>query len=448
MAETVVIIGTFDTKGLACAFLQEMLNSKGANTILIDASISGKSSDIKLLDKDIDSTTFFKAGGYSIELLRQGSRADGIQAAVKSAEKIILQLFEQKKIDGIIAVGGSAGTTIGTKAMRVLPYGFPKVMVSTMASGDTRPYIQMCDITMVYPVVDIIGLNFFLRTILSNAANALVGMIKNIPQLNDTNRQLIALTSFGVTTPCVTNVQKILEAQGFECIVFHATGTGGMTMERMIKDDYISAVCDITTTELADELVGGILTAGPTRLEAAIKKGLPQVLSVGALDMVNFGPKNTVPEKFRSRKIYSHNENVTLMRTTSAECEELGKIIAEKLNLTRIPIKLLFPLKGISEYDKESAVFEDVAARSLLLKSLEDNLDKNKVELIKLDYHINEPKFAQSLAHNLLTLISKNKNQESILSKKETSPTSFWYHSERDLKPESHENPGIINNLN
>ncbi|HHY91968.1 MAG TPA: UPF0261 family protein, partial [Firmicutes bacterium] len=310
--------------------------------------------------------------------------------------------------DGIISMGGSAGTTIGTAAMQALPVGLPKVMVSTLASGDTRPYVGTKDITMMYSVVDISGLNRLSRRILGNAARAVAGMVQAEAEEAATDKPIITATMFGVTTPCVTAAREYLESRGYEVLVFHATGSGGRAMEGLIEDGFVSGVLDITTTEWCDELVGGVLTAGPHRLEAAGKKGIPQVVSVGALDMVNFGPPDTVPEKFKGRRFYQHNPTVTLMRTTVEENAELGRIIAEKLNAATGPTVVVLPLKGVSMIDAEGKAFWDPEADAALFDALRDNL-RPDIRLVELDAHINDPEFALTLARILEELLEARK---------------------------------------
>jgi uncharacterized protein (UPF0261 family) len=305
----------------------------------------------------------------------------------------------------VLGLGGSAGTAIGTAAMRALPFGVPKVMVSTLASGQVRQYVGVRDVMMLNSVVDISGLNRVSRTVLANAAHAMAGMVRNSqfairnPQSED--RPLITATMFGVTTPCVEAARKELEGGGYEVLVFHATGTGGMTMESFISDGMIRGVLDVTTTELADELVGGVLSAGPDRLTAAGRRGVPQVISVGALDMVNFGPPETVPEKFRGRRFYQHNPSVTLMRTTPEENDRLGQEIAQKASAAQGPTAVLVPLRGVSAIDREGQPFHWPEADAALFQSLR-NWMSPRVQLVEVDLHVNDPAFAAAMVRTLL----------------------------------------------
>jgi uncharacterized protein (UPF0261 family) len=315
---------------------------------------------------------------------------------------------------GVLALGGSAGTTIGTAAMRALPLGVPKLMISTLASGQVRPWVGDKDILMLNSVVDIAGINRISRQIFDEAAAAMAGMVRlgrgrTSPAAGGAidpageDRPLVAATMFGATTPCVQRAREILEAAGYEVLVFHATGNGGQAMESLIREGLIAGVLDITTTELADELVGGILSAGPTRLTAAGERGIPQVVSVGALDMVNFGPRETVPEKFSHRRFHVHNASVTLMRTTPEENAALGEEIARKLAAARGPAAVLLPRKGVSAIDREGQPFDDPAAREALFGPLRRGA--GRYELMELDCHINDPAFAETAAEKLLALL-------------------------------------------
>jgi uncharacterized protein (UPF0261 family) len=315
-----------------------------------------------------------------------------------------VRLHAEGRLDGILALGGSGGSSIATRAMRALPVGVPKLMVSTLASGDTRPYVGAVDVTMMYSVVDISGVNRVSARIMANAAGAIAGMVgASVPALAE--KPLIGATMFGVTTPCVTRARERLEELGYEVLVFHATGAGGQSMEALVRGGFLAGVLDATTTELADELVGGVLSAGPDRLEAAGAAGLPQVVSLGALDMVNFGPRETVPPQFEGRNLYVHNPTVTLMRTTPEECAELGRTIGRKLSAASGPTALFIPLKGVSMIAVEGQPFHDAAADAALLGGLRETLD-GSVEVHELDLDVNDPEFAVAMADRLHELIS------------------------------------------
>ncbi|TDP26719.1 Tm-1-like ATP-binding domain-containing protein [Halanaerobium congolense] len=398
----VVIVGTLDTKGEESKYVKEIIEEEGLETIVIDAGVLGE----PYFEPDIDRSEVAKAGGDKIKnLVEAADRGRSMEVMSDGAAEIVAELNQKGKVAGIISLGGSAGTTIGTTAMKRLPVGIPKVMVSTLASGDTRPYVGTKDITMMYSVVDILGVNSLSSEILSNAAFAVAGMVKGKKPEPKEKRPLIAATMFGVTTPCVEKARDYLEDHGYEVLVFHATGTGGRAMENLVEEGFISGVLDITTTELCDELVGGVLSAGPDRLEAAGKKGVPQVVSTGALDMVNFGPIDSVPKEFKNRNLYKHNPTVTLMRTTTEENKKLAEIIAKKLNKAESKTALFLPLKGVSMIDAEGQPFYGPDEDKMLFETLRENIDQDKVELIEKEMHINDEEYALALAKKMIELI-------------------------------------------
>ncbi len=390
---TVVLVGTLDTKGQEYDFLRDRLREHGVEVILVDAGTGGA----PLAIPDIGRSEVARAAGTSIEeLAAAGDRGAAVEAMGRGAAAVVTRLHAEGRVQGILGLGGSGGTSLVTHAMRRLPIGVPKLMVSTMASGDTRPYVGEVDIAMMYSVVDIAGLNQISRRILANAAGAMAGMARvTVPAGSD--RPLVGLTMFGVTTPCATVARERLESLGYEVLVFHATGSGGRAMEALIKGGFITASLDATTTELADELVGGVLSAGPDRLEAAGALGIPQVVSLGALDMVNFGPMESVPARFESRLLYRHNPTVTLMRTTAEECAELGRIMARKLNGARGPLTVFIPLKGVSLIDTEGQPFRDANADAALFEALRAAL-YHTVDVRAIDTDINDPAFAVAMA--------------------------------------------------
>jgi len=402
----VLLIGTLDTKGAEFSYVRNRLSAAGLTVIVVDAGVMGTPD----FEPDIPREVLFAHAGAKHEVVRNaGERGDAIALAAKGAAKLAAELFAQGKISGVLSLGGSAGTTIGTAAMRALPVGIPKLMVSTLASGQVRHYVGTRDVAMMYSVVDISGLNRISRKILDNAAAAMVGMIKSRSENQSEQSEgkpIVAATMFGVTTPCVEAARKQLEAVGYEVLVFHATGTGGRTMEGLIRDGLVSGVLDITTTELADELVGGVLTAGPDRLTAAAGKKVPQVISVGALDMVNFGPPETIPHKFKARRFHQHNPTVTLMRTTPEEMDLLGKEIAQKASAAAGPTAVILPLGGVSAIDAEGKSFWWPEADRALFQSIR-NWIAPAVELIELDLHINDPAFAEACVKKLLGLMVK-----------------------------------------
>ncbi|HEY7309763.1 MAG TPA: Tm-1-like ATP-binding domain-containing protein [Gemmataceae bacterium] len=405
---SVLLIGTLDTKGIEFQFVRDLLRQGGVAPLVLDAGVLQPPA----FAPEIAREEVYAAAGTSLEAVRRaGDRGQAIAAAAKGAAKIAVDLHAQGQLNGVLGLGGSAGTTIATSAMRALPFGVPKLMVSTLASGQVKPFVGVRDILMLNSVVDICGLNRISRTVLTNAANAMIGMVKRSSiggqrSAVEDDKPMIAATMFGVTTPCVEAARKILEAADYEVLVFHATGTGGMTMESFVRDGLIAGVLDITTTELADELVGGVLTAGRERLTAAGLRSVPQVISVGAIDMVNFGPPETVPEKFRSRRFYQHNPNVTLMRTTPDENDELGKEIAHKASAARGPTAVLVPRKGVSALDAEGQPFWWPEADAALFQSLRDWISPH-VRLIEVDLHINDAAFAETAVRTLREMMEK-----------------------------------------
>jgi uncharacterized protein (UPF0261 family) len=402
----VAIVGTLDTKGVEVGFVRDRLRESGIASLVIDAGALGPPA----FAADVSREQVFAAAGTSLAAVQTAAdRGNAVALAALGAARVVEQLHAAGRITGVFGLGGSAGTTIGAAAMRGLPYGVPKLLVSTLASGQVQPYVGVRDVCMMHSVTDLSGLNRFTRQILGNAAAAMAGMVGARPQPTAEDRPLITATMFGVTTPCVEAARRQVERAGYEVLVFHATGTGGRTMEAMIADGLISGVLDITTTELADELVGGVLTAGRDRLTAAALRGVPQVISLGALDMVNFGPPDTVPKRFEGRRFYQHNPTVTLMRTTPEENDRLGKEIAEKASAARGPTAILMPLKGVSAIDRDAGPFWWPEADQALFQSIRNWVGPS-VRLVELDLHVNDPAFAQAAADTLLQmLVSRQK---------------------------------------
>jgi uncharacterized protein (UPF0261 family) len=402
VSKTILLIGTLDTKGREYAYVRDLIVAAGHHAFVLDAGVLGE----PVFTPDIAAERTAAAGGGSLaELREKRDRGHALEIMGFGARALAVDLVARGEIDAVLSLGGSGGTSIGTTAMRALPVGLPKLMISTMASGDVGPYVDVKDITMMYSVVDVAGLNTVSRRIFANAAGAICGMAaQEIPVTE--HKPLIAATMFGVTTPCVDRFRERLTEAGYETLVFHATGSGGRSMESLVTDGFVAGVADITTTEWCDELVGGVLSAGPQRLDAAAKAGLPQVVSLGALDMVNFGPRETLPAQYETRNIYVHNPQVTLMRTTPEECAKLGEIIAGKLNQTTGPTALYIPLKGVSAIDVEGMPFYDPAADAALFEAIRTHLDRSKVELVELDLAINDPAFADAMADRLLGMLA------------------------------------------
>ena len=401
MAKTILLIGTLDTKGAEFAYVRDLIAARGHRVMVMDTGVLADPP----FAPDVSADEVAEAGGDSLARLREESdRGAAVDVMIAGVRALVPQFYAAGRFDGVLGLGGGGGTNIATAAMRALPVGVPKLMASTVVSADVRPYVGVKDVTLMYSVVDIAGLNRLSRRILANAAGAICGMVEQpVPEAQD--KPLIAASMFGVTTPCVDAVRERLEAAGYEVLVFHATGTGGQAMEGLIADGFFAGVADVTTTEWCDEVVGGVLSAGPSRLEAAGRAGLPQVVSCGALDMVNFRALDTVPDVFSGRNLYKHNPNVTLMRTTPEEGAEIGRRIAEKLNQARGPTVLMLPLEGVSTLDKKGAPFYDPEANEALFDALRENVQP-PVKVEALDLHINDSEFGAALADGLLGMLS------------------------------------------
>ena len=399
--KTIAIAGTFDSKGAEYLYVKKLIESFGVKTFTIHIGVFEPE-----FKPDVSNREVATAVQANIdEIVQKRDRALATEILSKGIEVLLPKLYERGKFDGILSFGGSGGTALITPAMRKLPIGVPKVMVSTMASGNTEPYVGTSDIVMIPSIVDVAGLNVISTKIFDNAVFAILGMVNYNHEIVTEKKPLVAATMFGVTTPCVTFAREYLEARGYEVLIFHATGTGGKAMENLIESGFIQGVLDLTTTEWCDELVGGVLSAGPNRLEAAGKKGIPQVVSVGALDMVNFGAMDTVPVAFLNRNLYKHNPSVTLMRTSEAENLALGKIIAEKLNKATGATVLMLPLLGVSGIDMENQPFYGPDEDRVLFDTLRSNIDKNIVDLEEFDLHINDKLFAETAAQKLIDLM-------------------------------------------
>jgi len=390
---TIAILGTMDTKGVEHGFVADVIRQRGHQTLIIDVGTLG---DPQIKPDITRNEIAFAAGVDLAALVAKRDRGEAVGAMSRGAPIVLSKLVSEGRIQGVISLGGGGGTAIGTAAMRALPIGFPKLMVSTLASGNTSQYVGVKDIVMFPSIVDVAGLNRISREILTRAAGAICGMVEAKPAAGE-EKPVIVASQFGNTTACVDHARKILEAAGYEVLVFHATGVGGRTMESLIETGMVAGVLDITTTEWADELVGGILSAGPTRLEAAARHGVPAVVSTGCLDMVNFGPPETVPQKFAGRKFYQHNPQVTLMRTTAEECSKLGAILAEKVNLSTGPVTVMLPLKGGSVISAPGGPFHDTTADAALYNALKSGLRSN-IPVTEFDGVVNDPAFAEACA--------------------------------------------------
>jgi uncharacterized protein (UPF0261 family) len=397
---TIVVMGALDTKGAEVQFVKEQIEARGHKALVVDTGVMGAPA----FKADISRRDVATAGGGDLAKLIEGAdRGTAVSAMSKGAPQIALRLLEKKQLDGIIGLGGGAGTSVGTAAMRALPLGIPKVMVSTLASSDVRGFVGVKDIMMVPSIVDISGLNSISRGVFTRAAAAVCGMVEaKVPAGDD--KPIITASMFGNTTKCVEAARAIVEEEGFEVLIFHAVGSGGQTMESLIEAGHVAGVLDVTTTEWADELGGGVLSAGPHRLEAAAKTGTPAVVAPGCLDIINFWGPETIPEKYRDRRIYKHNEKQYLVRTTPEDNVQLGRIIAEKLNASVGPVAVYVPLRGISVISSPGGPYHWPEADAALFETLRTSLRKD-IPYKELDCNINDPEFARQMAKGLLGMI-------------------------------------------
>ncbi|MDO4975651.1 MAG: Tm-1-like ATP-binding domain-containing protein [Eubacteriales bacterium] len=404
--KTIAIAGTFDSKGTEFLYVKNLVQELGIQPFMIHTGVFTPD-----FEPDVSNKEVAAAAGYDIEeIVAKRDRALGTEALSKGMEILVPQLYAEGKFDGIISFGGSGGTSLVTPAMRALPIGVPKIMVSTMASGDVERYVGTSDIIMMPSIVDVAGINKISKTIFKNAVLAIAGMVslgENIKEETVEEKPLIAATMFGVTTPCIDQAKAYLEEQGYEVLVFHATGTGGKTMESLINAGFFKGVLDITTTEWCDELVGGILAAGQNRCEAAIAQKVPQVVSVGACDMVNFGPINEVPAQFAKRNLYKHNPMVTLMRTNVEENQKIGEALASKWNAAESDMTVLLPLQGVSMIDAAGQPFDGPEERETLYQAIRSGIQNEHVEIIDMDCNINAEEFSLMAAKKLIELMNK-----------------------------------------
>ena len=392
----IYVVGTFDTKGLELRYIRDLIERAGASTLLVDVGTLGDSEEV-----DVNSQIVAKHHPNEEVEVFNDDRGEAV-----TQMSIALKHFigSRTDIEGIISAGGSGGTALVTPAMRTLPVGTPKVMISTVASGNVEPYVGSNDICMIYSITDIQGLNRISRKVLGNAAHAIAGMVKSsFPEVE--SKPAIGLSMFGVTTPCIQAVVKKLESD-FDCLVFHATGTGGQSMEKLVESGLVKGLIDATTTEVCDLLMGGIFSAGEDRLGSIIRTELPYVGSCGALDMVNFGARETVPDKYKERQFHVHNANVTLMRTTVEENKNIGEWLADKLNQMQGEVRFLVPLKGVSSLDSEEHAFHNPEADAALFDALEKKvIQTDRRKLIKLNHNINDPEFSTELVKQFKAII-------------------------------------------
>ena len=397
---TIAVLGTLDSKGEEHAFVAERIRDRGHEVLFLDIGTGGAPQ----VDPDVSRFEIAAAAGIDLgPILEKRDRGECVAAMSQAAPVFLAELVAEGRIEGVISLGGGGGTAIGTAAMRALPVGFPKLMVSTLASGNTAPYVGTQDIVMMPSIVDVSGLNQVSRMVFSRAAGAICGMVESRVE-EDSGRPIVVASMFGNTTTLVSMARDLLEDAGYEVLVFHATGTGGQTMESLIESGMVAGVLDVTTTEWADELVGGVLSAGPDRLDAMSRAKVPAVIAPGCLDMINFGERDTVPPELEQRAIYEHNPQVTLVRTSVEECTDLGKILARKAKANKAPTSILLPTRAISVISAEGEAFHDPAADEALFDAIRQTAG---VEVVELAVEINSEEFARACVAKLLELMGQ-----------------------------------------
>ncbi|MDO6604955.1 Tm-1-like ATP-binding domain-containing protein [Arenibacter palladensis] len=400
--KSIVMLGCFDTKGEDFSYLLKSLKALGQQVITINTGVMETSVDFPI---DVDQDAVAKASGMSLEAIRKSNdRGKAVELMGKGAASILANLVVKDKINGVIGMGGGGGTYIILEAMQAVPLGIPKFCLSTVVAKDLSRQIGVKDITLMSSVVDVAGLNSISRLLIRQAASAITAMSDTKVDDAEETQRSIAISMFGNTTKCVDKCTELLRAKGYEVMAFHATGVGGSTMESLIREGVFDAVLDVTTTELADELCGGILSAGPDRLTAATEMGIPQIVVPGCLDMVNFAQMDTLPKEYEARKLYSWAPDVTLMRTNVRENETLGKQLVDKLMEAKAPVEILLPLKGISQIDSEGDIFYDPEADSALFGAIRESADGH-VPVREVDAHINDAAFAEALVERLMKIL-------------------------------------------
>jgi uncharacterized protein (UPF0261 family) len=408
----VMLLGTLDTKDREYAFVRDLVVEQGLDVVLVDTGVLGAPE----IPADVPAAAVAEAAGTDLETLRsRRDRGHALATMAAGAKAVAEEMHARGRLSGVLALGGSGGSSVAASVMQALPVGLPKLLVSTMAAGDVSAYVGTSDVTLMYSVVDVAGVNSVSRQVLANAAAAIAGMAsaydaRRAASTAPQDKPLVAATMFGVTTPAVDAARRRLEELGYEVLVFHATGSGGRTMEALVAGGHLVGVLDLTTTEIADEVGGGVLSAGPDRLTAAATAGVPQVVSLGALDMVNFGPRSTVPQQFEDRTLLVHNEAVTLMRTNTAESAEIGGVLGAKLAASAGPAALFVPRGGFSALDAPGAPFWDPQADAACVGAALEAVDGSAVEVVDSELHVNDAEFAASAADHLHLLVQRKRH--------------------------------------
>jgi uncharacterized protein (UPF0261 family) len=402
MSKTVVLIGALDTKGQEFAFVKSLIEAQGLDTLTVDFGVMGTPA----FEPQITRDEVAAAGNGNLAYLSAGDHKDeAMQTMAQGLAVIVRRLYDEGRLQGILGMGGTGGTSIASTAMRTLPVGVPKVLVSTVAGGDVSAYAGSKDIVFIPSIVDVSGINSISRTIFTNAAGAIAGMVKIEAPAGSEQKPLITASMFGNTTAAVDRARAAMEAKGYEVLVFHATGVGGKTMESLIADGYIAGSLDITTTELADYVCGGVFSAGADRCMAASRAGIPAVLVPGCVDMANFDSIETVPDKYKGRNLYQWNPNVTLLRTNIEENVQIGKLIAAAANLATAPVAIVLPVRGVSMLDSVGGRFWDAEADAACYNAIKRNL-RSDIPVHELDLNINDPQFADAVADVLLRMLN------------------------------------------
>jgi uncharacterized protein (UPF0261 family) len=402
----ILMVGAFDTKGPEYAFLRERILARGHEVLAMNTGVIGEAEAFAV---DVGADEVASAGGSSLAALREaGDRGEAMKVMSEGAAVVAKRLYDEGQFDGIVGMGGSGGSSVVTAAMRALPVGVPKICVSTVASGDTSAYVGAKDVMLMPSIVDVAGVNRISRVIFTRAAGAICGMVESEPPTVADDKPIIAASMFGNTTECVNACVEALSLQGYEVLVFHATGTGGKIMESLVDEGLVEAVLDITTTEWADEICGGVFSAGPDRLSAAGRVGLPQLIVPGCVDMANFGGMETVPQQYKdgNRTFYEWNPSVTLMRTNAEENARMGKIFAEKANAASGPVAFLIPLKGVSILDGDGELFCDRATDQVMFDAIKAHL-REGIPVHEIDHNINDPEFSAKATELMLDLIAQ-----------------------------------------
>ena len=402
MSGTVLLVGALDTKGVEYAFVKDLIEAAGLETLVVDFGVMGQPA----LEPDVSRAEVASAAGGDLAYLASGTHKDeAMRTMAQGLAAVVERLYREGRFDGVLGMGGSGGTSIATAAMRTLPVGVPKLMVSTVGGGDVSAYAGSKDITFMPSVVDVAGINRLSRAIYANAAGAIAGMVQTEAGASEHERPLIAASMFGNTTAAVDHARGLLEAEGYEVLVFHATGSGGRTMEDLISDGYIAGCLDMTTTELADEICGGVFNAGPDRVQAAPRQGIPTVIVPGCVDMANFGGIETVPDHYRARTLYQWNPEVTLLRTNAEENRQMGAMLAAAANAGQAgKVSVLIPLGGVSMLDSEGDRFWDPDADTACFDALKNDL-RADIPLVESDANINDPEFAERAVALLLEML-------------------------------------------